>query len=500
MTTYNPKIMKTGLTLLLLAIGSAVALKANHFEYTSLARRAYEKATSLQFLEAEDYLQQIRQQDPENLIIYHIENYIDCLTLFITEDKEAFQEFKSRKKERLAKIALGDPSSPYYLYVQADIRLQWALVRIKFEEYLGAFHDVSKAHKLLQQNEVAFPGFIPNKKDLGLLHALVGTIPDSYKWGIKLLSGLEGTIAQGKKEMESVLNYAGQHDFLFEEETLVIYALLLLHLANKPEQAWNVLQGRLRPGSNLLHCFVLSNIAMRTGRNDRAIQLLENRPNGPSYHPFPFTDYMLGISKLRKLDQDANAPLLRFLKTYNGQNFIKDTYQKLAWHALLNDNPHGYLHYMGACMEKGKALTGDDISALNEAEAGFIPTPDLIRARLLFDGGYYQQAFRVIEKVNNESLKREKEQLEYLYRKGRILDGLQQYEQAVFYYNLTIKKGRKMPYYFACNAALKTGIIYENRKVFSKAREYFRECLKMYPSEHQNSLHHQAKAGLGRID
>lgn len=491
--------MKAGLTFLLFLLGSFFSLKANHFEYTNLARNAYEKAISLQFSEAELLLEQIKTHDPDNLIIYHIENYIDCLSLFITEDKEAFLRLKARKKERLAKVEMGDPTSPYYLYIQADIRLQWVLVRLKFEEYLGAFTDVSKASKLLQKNEAAFPDFIPNKKDLGLLHALVGTIPDSYKWGIKLLSGLDGTIAQGKKEIESVLDYAQNHEFLFEEETLVIYSFLLLHLANQPEEAWRILQGRLHPKKNLLHCFVLSNIAMRTGRNDEAIRLLENRPSGSAYFPFPFTDYMLGISKLRRLDKDANHYLLQFIKAYEGENFIKDTYQKLAWHALINGSELGYLHYMSECLNKGKALTGDDISALNEAKENYVPTPELIKARLLFDGGSYSKASQMIEKIDYPSLELEKEQLEYLYRKGRILDGLKKYDQAIFYYILTIKRGRSLPYYFACNAALKAGLVYENRQIFSKAREYYKECLQMYPSEHQNSLHHQAKAGLGRI-
>ncbi len=491
--------MKSGLTFILLLFGSTSFLFGSRFEYTSLARLAYEKAISLQFSEAKSLLYQIKEHDPDNLITYHIENYIDCLTLFITEDKEAFQKMKARKKERLEKVALGNPNSPYYLYVQADIRLQWALVRLKFEEYLGAFTDVSKAHKLLQKNEKAFPGFLPNKKDLGLLHALVGTIPDSYKWGVKLLSGLTGTIAQGKAEMEQVLGFARYNEFLFEEETLVIYSLLLLHLANQPEEAWTVLKGRLNPKHNLLHCFVMGNIAMRTGRNDEAIRLLSNRPKGTSYFPFPFTDYMLGISKLRKLSPDADQYLLKFLSSYEGENFIKDTYQKLAWYSLIQGNTKNYQNYMKSCISKGKALTGDDISALNEAKESYIPTPNLIRARLLFDGGYYQKAFLDIEKINYQNLNEEKEKLEYLYRRGRILDGLKKYNSAIFYYNLTIQRGREQPYYFACNAALKAGLIYENQRLKEKAKEYYHQCLSMRPKEHQNSLHHQAKAGLGRI-
>ena len=490
--------MKAGLTLLFL-LWNIYSLNGNHFEYTSLARNAYEKAISLQFSDAEAILEQIKTHDPDNLIIYHIENYIDCLTLFITEDKESFTRLKARKKERLAKVELGDPSSPYYLYIQADIRLQWALVRLKFEEYLGAFTDVSKAYKLLQKNEEAFPEFIPNKKDLGLLHALVGTIPDSYKWGLKLLSGLDGTIAQGKKEMEGVLKYAQKNQFLFENETLVIYSFMLLHLANKPEEAWAIAHDRLNPRKNLLHCFVLSNIAMRTDRNDEAIQLLTERPQGKTYFPFHFTEYMLGISKLRRLDPDANTYLLSFLSKYEGENFIKDTYQKLAWHALINGNAVGYRHFMNECQLKGKALTGDDISALNEAKESYLPTKNILKARLLFDGGYFNKAFNEIERVDYKKLNYEKEQLEYLYRKGRILHGLKKYDQAIFYYSLTIKKGREEPYYFACNAALKAGLIYENRKIYTKAQEFYSDCLNMFPNEHQNSLHHQAKAGLGRI-
>jgi len=57
-----------------------------------------------------------------------------------------------------------------------------------------------------------------------MLHAIVGTIPDKYKWGVKLLSGMKGTIKQGKSEMEEILTYSKTNDFMFEEETLVMYA------------------------------------------------------------------------------------------------------------------------------------------------------------------------------------------------------------------------------------------------------------------------------------
>ena len=41
---------------------------------------------------------------------------------------------------------------------------------------------------------------------------------------------------------------------------------------------------------------------------------------------------------------------------------------------------------------KGGAYSSSDKSALAEAKSGIIPDPILLKARILFDGGYYQKA------------------------------------------------------------------------------------------------------------
>ena len=50
--------------------------------------------------------------------------------------------------------------------------------KLKFEEYFTAFNEVSKAYKLLTENQYRHPSFVANKKSLGILHAIIGTIPD----------------------------------------------------------------------------------------------------------------------------------------------------------------------------------------------------------------------------------------------------------------------------------------------------------------------------------
>src|SRR5205814_571915 len=93
-------------------------------------------------------------------------------------------QLKKNKEVRLVTLTEGDLGSPYYLFVQAEINLQWAAADIKFGEYLNAIFEIRRAFKLLEENQQKFPAFSPNKKSLGVLYALLGSVPDKYKWGL----------------------------------------------------------------------------------------------------------------------------------------------------------------------------------------------------------------------------------------------------------------------------------------------------------------------------
>lgn len=474
---------------------------ANRFEFTPLATEAYHKVMSLRLEEAKVDIAKIKRDDPENSIVYFIENYIDFFTVFINEDKSEFKRLERNRIYRLRQIRKGDRKSPYYLYCQAEIKLQWALARLKFEQYFNAFNEISSAYQLLKRNEKKFPEFVANKKSLGILHAMIGTIPDKFKWGVKLLGGMTGSIQQGKKEIEETLIYARNHPFLFEEETLVMYAFLMLHLKDDMNEAWGIIQnGKLNPKTNPLVCFAVGNIAMRTGRNDKAIEILENRPQGNQYAKFHFLDYMLGLSKLYRLDRDADFFLKKYLDNFHGQNYIKEAYQKLAWHALVHGNEIEYVRHIKFCKTKGAKIIGGDKSAEKEAKSNVIPNMTLLKARLLFDGGYYNRAFELLNSKTVTDFNKQKDRLEFTYRLGRVAHNTGEHDNAIIYYQTTIDTGKNASYYFACNSALQIGRIYEYRKDIPNAKKFFNLCLSINPSEYKNSLHQKAKAGLNRLN
>jgi len=257
---------------------------------------------------------------------------------------------------------------------------------------------------------------------------------------------------------------------------------------------------KLDPSSSNLVNFLYAKVAQRAGYNDHAIQILSDRVQGEEYLPFPYLDFLMGLSKLRKLDPEADVPLKRFVNNFTGRLYLKEAYQKLAWFELvINENEQGYKKYIKRVNSVGTELVDDDKQAQKEYDEGVIPNIDILRARLLFDGGYIQRAYNYLIQNSEKYIYNSKLVLEYYYRLGRSTQELKNYPDALKYFRLTVENGRSSTKYFACNAALQMAIIYEEQKDYEKAKKYFEECLSMEPSKYKNSLHQKAKTGLDRI-
>ena len=482
-----------------LLLGALPAQAGKYYDFSPRAINAYQNILSMRLTEARYDLDQMRLLEQDNLMYHYLESYLDFLTVFVNDNKTEYNRLLGKRDNRLGALASGDIKSPYNLYTQAEVRLQWAYLQGRYGNYMGSLSDIKQAYALLEENQRRFPWFVANKKSLGILHALVGNVPEDYKWVIRTLGGMNGTTEQGVRELEEVLQYAKTNTYQFEEETLICYAMLQLFLNNQQEKAWTTLKNsKLNPKYNPLAAYAMATVAMRTGKNDEAIRLLQEMPTGGVYAPFQHRNFLLGVAKLRRLDTDAYKPLQDFLNNFKGSNTIKEAYQKLAWFHLLSDNPGGYQTYINYVKIKGADYAEPDQAALREAKKGEIPDPLLLRARLLFDGGYYQRAFDLLKNAGGQFQSDHKRSLEYRYRLGRIAQKLGKNTEAIQYYQETINNGSKDPWYYACNAALQLGQVYEAQKNYAAARLAYKQCLGMQPEEYATSLHAQAKSGLQR--
>lgn len=485
-----------GLLLLLFIFQQVLFGFTQTFDLNSNCKQAYQSIFKLKLTEGQQYLDAEKKENPKNYMVYFIENYADFLKLFINDNQALYTSIEPKTEARLEKLKKANPNSPYYLYTQADLHLQRAFCKIKFGDNLSAVFEVRKAYLLLLDNQKKYPDFKPNIKSLGLLHTIFGAIPDKYKFGAKLL-GLKGSIDEGLKELNTVLQDA---NFQFREETIIMYTLLLLHLQKDKTSAWNMIENTEIPlGDNLLNHFIAATVATHTGKNDKAIAILSSRPGGNQYYPFPFLDFMLGNAKLNKLEDDADDYIKKFIASNKGRSYQKEAYRKLAWHALINDDAASYKKYMKQLLPIKDAPTDEDKSAQKEAIKNYVPHKELLKARVLSDGAYYNKALGIVNAIQADKLSRTRDKIEYYYRKARIYDEMHQTAEAVKNYLLSIQKGEAYDYYFAANACIKVAAIFEKQHKKANAIQYYKKAIALDKDEYANSIEAEAKAGLNRL-
>jgi len=133
--------------------------KAQNFDFNSKCKSAYQDIISMKSKSAKSTLDAERTEHSKNLIPVYLENYIDFLELFCTENKSRYQFLLQNESTRISTLQKGDKKSPYYLFTQAEIYIQWAVIKLKFGDYVSAILDIRKANNLLEANAEKFKDF-----------------------------------------------------------------------------------------------------------------------------------------------------------------------------------------------------------------------------------------------------------------------------------------------------------------------------------------------------
>jgi tetratricopeptide (TPR) repeat protein len=470
------------------------------FRFTPGCTEAQQHIRCLRLEKARILLRAERAADPENVAVDYLENAVDFYYLLASQQPSELKRLEKQKDPRLNRIRKSDPSSPYYLYAQSEIILQWAFARVFSQEFVTAAWEIRNAYQIIEENSKKHPGFLPDLKNMGLIKTVLGTVPENYRWALKI-AGMSGNYEEGLAMIRKFLNdesLASQQPVI-RQSAEFYYTLLLLNFGDKKE-CWNFCKKVTADHQqNLMSCYLRGFVAMKTAHNDEAVSTLLGRPSTPEYTPFVALDYFLGGAKLNRLDKDADVYLKRFVTFNKGENLVKDAYKKLSWFYLLQQDTQKFNIYRGLSRKYGAITSDEDRNAQKEAESGILPDAELLRARLLFDGGYYSRAEEVMESINAASLKTEYQKIEYHYRYGRIMHEAGKIPRALEEYHRVVKISGNSGYYFAPNACLQLGYIYEHLGYRDLARDHFEQAIAYRGYEYRSSVTQKAKVALNRL-
>jgi len=472
------------------------------FDMNNNMRQAYTHIMHLDFELAQQLLDIEKLSNDKNGIVFLNENYIDFLTILIGEDETYYNRAKLNKNQRLNSLKKNDTNSPYYLYCQAEIYIQWAFARIKFKEYFRASYELQKAYKLLERNNKLYPDFILNKKSLGLLHILIGSIPKSYDWVLNIV-GINGGINKGFHQLYNVLEYSENiNEYgIYKSEILFLLSFLEMNMKNDKESCVLLLEKieNCCLNNNLL-VFCAARLSNRIGNNDKTIQILKNRIVSKNQYPFYYLDYLYAMSKLYSLEyNDAKDYFLKFIALFQGKNYIKSAYHKLSLIAFLQNDLDTKDYYQELSLINGEHLIDEDKQAEEDVKNNTPLNIQLLKSRLLFDGGYYSLALRHLKEITFSNIESNKDFcLEYYYRIARINQKLKD-TNVIEYFSKVLMFENLSNLYYHPMSTLQIGIEYEKRGENDKAVIFYKKTLNYSSFNYENGIKKSAKSGIDRI-
>lgn len=489
---------KLCLAVLLLFLPSHLFAK---FDFNPNCLKAYQLIFELKLNVARQMIASEKKTNPDNAIVPLLENYVDFFHLLTTDSKEDFNKLKVNKGPRLDQIAGNDDKSPYYLYAQAEINLQWALIRSRFGEQFNAAMEIKRANAYLQDNVKKFPSFHLNLKGLGLINAVLGSLPEGFMKNTLSTFGIRGNVKSGLAMMQKLVAGLPKSSYgPFYEEAVFYYSFVLTDVTHSDNAYTETMKYADRiSDTSLLKAYLKAYVCAKKGHNEEAIVALTERPSDSQYQAFPYLDYLMGIARLNKLDFSGSVYFNKFLQRNKGVSYVKDSYLHLGWIALISGDVNGYKAYAEKVKTQGPAINERDKQAMTEVLAG-PPNTVLLKARLLFDGGYYTKSLEVLAAVKEQDLITLKDKTEYYYRLGRNNDELDKWDAALENYHKAVNYGKGLKVYFAANAALFMGKIYMKKKNFAKAKASFNIAINMKGHQYENSIESQARDSLKKID
>lgn len=479
--------------LLLLPLGS----NAGSSVFNQRIASAYNQTIKLKIGTGRSLLHQELQESPSNAAALLIANYQDFLTLVVQQNPAHYSKIIAAQEKRLEILSSTSEKSPWVDYGLAEMRLHLALSKLIFDNKVAAAWDFRKAFVQFESNAVKHPSFLPNKKSLGMLQVLIGSVPENYKWALSII-GLKGSVKKGLQN----LHLASTHENPFQDEAILLKIFLEQLIDQKYETGMQLTVQELlnKNPDNLLYTFMAMHLFKKTNKSEQALEFFLKRPAGKDYISFPYLHHMAADLYLAKGDfkQSVHQNKL-FLSQHLGANHHKAAHFKLyLGYWLDNNKQQAVLHYH-KIPETGKALVEEDIYAARFVQEKTSIHRELLLARLRSDGGYYREALKDLQGYTLSQATLSNVKIEYMYRKARIYHGLEDIAQAKKFYEYTISNAGSSTLYFAPNAALQLGYIYQEENNPAKARSYFLAVLNYKDHAYKNSIDSKAKLALSSL-
>ncbi|MBC8320755.1 MAG: hypothetical protein H8E34_08540 [Bacteroidetes bacterium] len=476
--------MPTKLLITILILGLLNQRASAQYEINDNCSQAWEALLDLRINTAKEIVEREIGENPDNYYAYYLDQNCDAFELMISTTSEGYEAFKDNYENRREIMDDMDVDSPYYLACESEMQLQMGIFNIIYGDLFTGLRRAYSAYNKTYKNIERYPDFQPNRKLDGMFNMSISNLPPFVSWAAALF-GVSGSAETSLLILKNYFKFYAKTPGLKQEAALYI---ILAHKLNKdPFGAYSFIKSLDSSyfAFNLLKYFY-ANVAYRSGKNEEALKIFSSFNPEELEIKFNPYNYLFGKIMLRKLDSTAIKYFKKYLTITQEKDYLKEMHYQLALAYLINGNKNAFIkHKQNAC-ELGDNITERDREAMYDCNLDYLPDVNLVKAKLLLDGGYLINASKWLENfrsTQNDKGSNSPYNLEYYLLKGRCEYIVGNNEQAILEFNKVIADGENEDYYFASEAAMYLGFIYEKTDS-EKALLYFKKACNLYESDY----------------
>ncbi len=482
---------------ILIFITSSASLKAELvFEYHPELARIQQLILDSKLIEAKKALNIFERIHPDNLFVPFLKGRALFFQAFLPDQQSAFSDVEKEFSSIIDQIEKGSIRDRHTFICSSELYLMQAFLHMRYGNQFSAAWSGYQAFNRLEGGKERFSSDPLVQFGNGLLLTTVGSLPENYRIFTKLI-GMKGSVEKGMRLMSSALRSESiQENSLFRDEFAYMYCLVRYQLLEDSSELLSSFGVSVETSAFMMYMESLQ--LLQKGQNDKAILLLKKRVSSKEIEPYPYMDFVMGKLLLNKQDPKAAIWFVKFLNESKGPNHRVAAYRYLWWHYAFNNQIEA------AENSKLKALnlpanSSSDAQAMADLAQDF--PIDLIRARLLFDGGYDKLAWEVLnrEGLKAQCLRSLSAKHEFHYRRGRVAFRQNNFLSAKNEFTLAIADCAQEMNFSCANSHLYLAYTFGGLGETNKAEEFYTKTLNCKGFPYYEGLHQKARTGLEEL-
>ncbi len=484
------------LSILYLLIQSITPNIFGQYHISQNCTDAWEALIDLKLNTADSLINEELISNPDNLYAHYLAHTCDSYRLIINHSKAGYNDLVKKYNHRMDIMEDKFKDSPYYLFCLSEMQLQTGMFNIIYGDRLTGLRRAYSAYNKTYKNIKEYPDFMGSYKLDGIFNVAISNLPPFVSWAAKTF-GVTGDEITGYNILNDYYNYYSKTPGLKQEAAL--YNILAFKLNKDPDRAYSfIFDMDTNISNSRLIKYFHANVAYRSGKNKEAFEIISTFNPEESEVMFRGYYYLMGKILLQQLNPSAIDYFRKYLTNKPEKQYLKEINYALGLSFFLKGDTLKFLDHKKLACESGNEITERDREAIYDCKLDYLPDINLLKAGLSLDGGYLSKCKYYINEYIKYKGKHDSKSpynLGFMLINGKYNAMTGDTLPAVDLFREVINEGSDENYYFASEAVLQLGLIYENRNP-EEAESFFRTARDLYDSDYYEYIDEIAKKKL----